>query len=114
MSMYAIDEGGAIGMIQHAKHTTDKDGYNTLEVECAFGTLVAGFFGDPEAGYSGIYIDLVRPDGKGTQCAMVETVPYSCYSDGEGDPELHVLAWDGDEEEPVVKQVIDPDGEYVY
>jgi len=100
-------------MKQYAKHGKDKDGRNTLEVECAFGTLVAGFFGDPDAGYSGIYIDLVRPDGKSTQCCIAETVPYSCYGEGEG-TELHVLAWDGDDEEPVVRQAIDPDGEYVY
>ena len=94
-------------MKQHAKHGHDKYGNNTLEVDCAFGTLVAGFFGDPEAGYSGIYVDLVRPDGRSTQCCIAESIPY------EGG-KLHVLAWDGNDEEPVVEQEVDPDGEYVY
>lgn len=92
-------------IVQHARHARDRDGLNTLEVECAHGKLVAGFFGDPDAGYNGIYIDLVKPDGKATQCCMAETV---C------DGTLHVLAWDGNHEEYVVEQEIDPDGEYVY
>lgn len=97
-----------------AKHAKDKYGYDTLEVECTFGKLVAGFFGDSEAGYDGIYVDLVLPDGRETQCCIVESVPYSCYHEGEGDPEMHVLVWDGNDEDPVHKQVIDTDGEYVY
>ena len=101
-------------MEQFAKHATDKDGRNTLEVECAYGKFVAGFFGDPDDGYCGIYVDLVKPDGKSTQCCIVETVPYSCYREGVDGTELHVLAWDGNDEEPVVRQVIDTEGEYVY
>ena len=75
-----------------------------LEVPCRQGTLVAEYFGDPGV-YDGIAVDLVRPDGKGTQCCIVETTP-------EG--ELHVLAWDGEHEEYVTEQVVDPRGAYVY
>ena len=79
-------------------------GEERVRVPCKAGTLVAEFRGDRGI-YDGIEVDLVRRDGRKTQCALVET-------DDAG--ELHVLAWDGNEENYVSKQVVDPDGDYWY
>ena len=71
---------------------------------CAYGKLVAEFFGDPGE-YDGIAVDLVRNDGKKTQCCIAEVKP---------DGKLHTLSWDGEHDEAVHDQAIDPFGSYVY
>ena len=68
------------------------------------GTLVAELRGDRGI-YDGIEVNLRRRDGRMTQCVLVET-------DDSG--ELHLIAWDGNEEDYVSKQVVDPDGRCWY
>lgn len=79
-------------------------GEEVVRVPCRVGTLIAEFRGDRGI-YDGIEVDLRRADGRMTQCALVET-------DDSG--ELHVLAWDGDEEDYATKQVVNPDGDCWY
>ena len=79
-------------------------GEDSVRVPCKAGTLVAEFRGDRGI-YDGIEVDLVRSDGRKTQCALVET-------DDAG--ELHVFSWDGDNEDYVSKQIVNPHGEYWY
>ena len=79
-------------------------GENVVRVPCKVGTLVAEFRGDRGI-YDGIEVDLERCDGRKTQCALVET-------DDAG--ELHVFSWDGDNEDYVAKQIVNPHGEYWY
>lgn len=78
-----------------------------LEVPCAYGTLVAEFFGQPGT-YDGISVDLVRPDGSATQLCVAESV-----EDGH-ERKLHVLSWDGDSERAVYEQLVKPDGAYSF
>lgn len=79
-------------------------GEESITVPCKVGSLFAEFRGDRGI-YDGIEVDLVRSDGRKTQCALVET-------DDAG--ELHVLCWDGDNEDYVAKQIVNPHGEYWY
>lgn len=66
-----------------------------LSVRCAFGEIVASVTGDPGI-YDEIEIDLVTPDGRTLQLAVV-----GCDENDEGlegcggRPSLHAYVWDG-------------------
>lgn len=77
-----------------------------IEVETCFGDICVEHYTSID--YPGVWIDLVRPDGKVIQLAVVESNRIH------GEPVLHVLAWDGDHEDFVSETVVNPDGEWAY
>lgn len=79
-----------------------------LRVETCLGEICVEPY--PSLEYPGVWIDLVRPDGKLIQLATVECKQY----DLDEEPILHVLAWDGDHEDYVSETVVNADGECAY
>lgn len=78
-----------------------------FEIPCCFGKLVVyEFLNDEE--YREVAIDLEKPDGTGTQIAIIGTY--------ELEPEhgIHTYVWDGDCEEAVWRHETKPDGEYCF
>lgn len=82
-----------------------------FRVPCKGGHLTAVKVGDGDV-YCGIAIDFVRDDGRACQCAWVETVDE--YDLVDGRDLLHVMVWDGDDEDYVIEQEVNRDGEQVY
>lgn len=74
------------------------------EVETPIGTLFVEPEGDAGV-YDGLTVSLRKPDGSVGSVAWVEVETFP-----DGTHELHTLAFDGDDGEPAVKVVCDPDG----
>lgn len=75
-------------------------------VRTRLGTLVAEVV-EPEAGYAGIQVSLVKPDGTGGLVSWTEVGPEESYGQT-----AHTFSYDGVAEEPVMT-VCDPDGEWM-
>lgn len=75
-------------------------------VRTRLGSLVAEVV-EPEAGYAGIQVSLVKPDGTGGLVSWTEVGPEGPYGQT-----AHTFSYDGVAEEPVMT-VCDPDGEWM-
>lgn len=78
----------------------------SASVHTRLGTLVAEVV-EPEAGFCGIQVSLVRPDGTGGLVSWTEVGPEEAYGHT-----AHTFSYDGVDEEPVMT-VCDPDGEWM-
>lgn len=80
-----------------------------VRVETPEGTIVAH---DADGGesYPGIVVDLVKPDGTEGQVAMVEHDAFVAEGDPTARSPLHVIAWNGVDEDPEAEVSVDPSG----
>ena len=81
---------------------TSNDGFRTsptIGIETALGRIEASIAGDAGI-YDEIAIDLIAPDGRTMQLAVVGVTENSAGTEvwGEGDPNMHAYVWNGTEE----------------
>lgn len=85
----------------YCKDTTDT-GFTkspTIEIETALGRIVASIAGDAGI-YDEIAIDLVAPDGRLMQLAVIGVTENDAGLEGwGGEPNMHAYVWDGTDED---------------